>query len=113
MEKRQFERTPCEFETSFRSLVGETPGSLNETVVKDISEGGIRFRSNHFIPVHHKLLFKINVPNRRPIEAVAQPAWIRDIPGLDQFELGAKFISLSEADREIIRQLIQHAPFEI
>jgi len=113
LEKREFERIPCEFETSFKSLAGETAGPLAETVVQDISEGGIRFRSNHFIPVHHRLLFKINIPNRKPIEAVAQPAWIRNIPALNQFELGAKFISLSDADRAIIRQLTQNASFKV
>ena len=83
------------------------PEPLAETVVKDISEGGIRFRSNRFIPVREKLLFRMRLPNQKTIEAVAQPAWIREIPSLNQYDIGAKFLSLSEADRRIIRQLTQ------
>jgi hypothetical protein len=54
--------------------------------------------------VHNKLLFKIQIPRNKCIEAVAQPAWIREIPTVNQFDIGAKFLSLSEEDRDIIRQ---------
>ena len=76
----------------------------SETVVQDISEGGIRFRASHFIPVQNKLLFKIQIPKHKCIEAVAQPAWIRGVPSVNQYDIGAKFLSLSDEDREIIRQ---------
>ena len=104
MEKRQFNRVECELDSSFKNLNPENQRSVSETTVRDISEGGIRFRVNHFIAVHDKLLFKINLPNQKSVEAVAQPAWIREIPHLNQYDIGAKFISLSEADRDIIRR---------
>ena len=110
-EKRQFERTPCEIDSFFRSVGEEAPGPISETVLQNISEGGIRFRANHFIPVHHKLLFKINIPNQKTIEAVAQPEWIRELPNVRQYDIGAKFISLSEADRDLIRKFTQNELF--
>ena len=109
-EKRQFKRVACEIESSFKSLTGEVSRPLNETVVRDISEGGVRFRANHFISVHDKLLFKINIPNHKTIEALAQPAWIRENPALNQYDIGAKFVSLSDTDRAIIRSLTQGKP---
>lgn len=104
-EKRQHARTGCEFPSSYKNLGTERP-QTSETVVRDISEGGIRFRTTRFVPVREKLLFRIQIPNQKIIEAVAQPAWIREIPSLSQYDIGAQFISLSDADREIIRNFL-------
>ena len=109
-EKRQHARTTCEFTSSFKNLNAEQPQS-SETVVREISEGGIRFRANRFVPVRDRLLVRIEVPNHKIIEALAQPAWIREIPSLSQYDIGAKFLSLSEIDRQVIRAFVQNARF--
>jgi c-di-GMP-binding flagellar brake protein YcgR len=106
-EKRQHPRVACELDSVFKDLDNDGAGYMFETTVRDISEGGFRFRANRFIPVHDKLLVTLHIPNHRAIEAIAQPAWIREIPSLSQFDIGAKFLSLSETDRELIRQLTQ------
>ncbi len=103
-EKRQHSRYQCEIDSSFKNLDAPATRPVSETMVQDISEGGLRFRANHFIPVHNKLLFRIQIPNHKTIEAVAKPAWIREIPSINQYDIGAQFISLSEEDREVIRQ---------
>lgn len=102
-DKRKHPRTRCEVDSSYKNLDHAAPGP-SETVVRDISEGGIRFRATNFIPVHHRLLFKIQIPRRKCIEALAQPAWIREVPSVNQYEIGAKFLSISDEDREVIRQ---------
>ena len=81
---------------------------MSETQISDISEGGVRFRAARFIPVHNKLLIRLRLPNQKTIEAVAQPAWIKELRTVDQYEIGAKFISLSDADRKLIRRYIQN-----
>ena len=108
--KRQHPRGKCEVDSSYKNLDQVTEAPVAETVVHDISEGGIRFRANRFIAVHNKLLFRIRIPNQKSIEAVAQPAWIREIPSLNQFDIGAKFLSLSEEDRQIIREFTSTLP---
>ena len=108
--QRRFDRTRCEIDSSFKNLDIAAQPLPSETVVQDISEGGIRFRAGHFVPVHNKLLFKIQIPKRKVIEAVAQPAWIREIPSTNQYDIGAKFLSLSDEDREIIRQFTSSLP---
>ena len=112
-EKRRHERMSCRIESSFRPLDSETPGPAADTTVQDISEGGIRFRANRFVPVHERLFFRINIPQHKTLEVVAQPAWIREIPSVSQYDIGAKFLSLSEEDRRIIRQVAQGVPFEV
>ncbi len=104
LDKRQYSRVGCELDSSFRNLDAEASKPISETLIQDISEGGIRFRTNHFIPVHNKLLFRIQIPNSKFIEAVARPTWIREIPNLRQFDIGAQFISLTEEDRVVIKE---------
>ena len=89
-------------------MEGNHTSPSSETVISDISEGGIRFRAGKFIPVQNRLLFRLRLPNQKPIEAVAKPAWIREIPALNQYDIGAEFLSLSDGDREIIRSYIQN-----
>ena len=106
-EKRMFSRRPCEIDSAFSSL--ETgPERVEETVVQDISEGGVRFRATRFIPVHDRLLVRLRIPNQRTVEAIMQPAWIREIPSLSQYDIGAKFLSLTDSDREVIRAFTQN-----
>lgn len=111
MEKREFNRIQCGIDSTFKNLDPTAEQPAADTTVHDISEGGIRFRANHFISVHNRLLFKINIPNRRSIEVLAQPAWIREIPHLNQYDIGAKFLSLSDQDRKLIRQFASELAF--
>ncbi len=103
-DKRIYGRVKCEIDSSFRNLDEDVSKPIAETLIHDISEGGIRFRANQFIPVHNKLLFRIQLPNSKFIETVAQPAWIREIPSLGQYDIGAQFLSLSDEHRQIIKE---------
>ncbi len=107
-DKRKYPRFDCQITSTFN--VSEAPVKLAETTVRDISEGGVRFRSNHFIPVRNRLSFKVNIPKKKPIEALLKPAWITEIPRVGQYEIGAYFISLSQEDKNIIRNWMEIQP---
>ena len=108
IEKRQHERTTCEISSSFKNLSTSGHSSLLETTVQDISGGGIRFRSNQFIPIQNRLSFTLNIPKKKPIAVIAQPMWIKEIPQLSQYEIGARFLMLSDEDKTLIQEL--HRP---
>ncbi len=101
-------RVPCQIDSSFTDLDANSADAQGETLVNDLSEGGIRFRAGRFIPIQNKLLFRLRPPGKKTIEALAQPAWIKEIPSVNQFDIGAKFISLSDSDRAIIRSFVQN-----
>lgn len=105
-EKRRFPRIACEIDSSFRR-VAAGPDLVEETTVQDLSEGGVRFGSNHFIAVHDRLLVRLRIPHQRPVEAVVEPAWIREVPSVNRYDIGAKFLSLSDSDRDILRRFTQ------
>ena len=106
-DKRQHRRVDCEIPCSFRNMDDSGRMVLAETYVKNISEGGIRFRSDRFIPVHHRLFFHLNIPLQKPIAIKTKPAWITEVPSSGQYEVGASFIDLSEDDRTAIRHLVK------
>ena len=93
-------------ESSFTNIDAANRPSLNETTIENISESGIRFRSSQFIPLHHRLSFKLNLPKRKTVEATVQPAWIKEIPSTHQYDIGGRFIMLSEEDRTVIRRYV-------
>ena len=105
-ENRRFERVDCEIPSSFRNLTRGSGAVLVETNVNNISEGGVAFRSNQFIPMSDHLYFQLNIPKQKPIQVKMQPAWISENSRLGQFDIGARFIDLSPDDLRIIRRLV-------
>lgn len=107
-DKRKFKRIECQITSIYN--VPDAPVTLAETTVRDISEGGVRFRSNHFIPVRNNLSFNLNIPKKKPIEARLKPAWITEIPHVGQYEIGAYFLTLSYEDKNILRDWMKIQP---
>jgi PilZ domain len=65
----------------------------SDTVGKDISNSGIGFISNEFIPRHSKLVFEIRPPwQPEPIQTSAEVVWISNQPHSERFTIGAKFL---------------------
>lgn len=109
LEQRKYRRAKCEFVSTFKNMDKPAAQTLNETTAIDISEGGFRFRSNHFLSIHHRLMFKVNIPKRKPIEVIAQPAWIREIPSIHQYDIGGSFLTLSDEDKSLIREFLENS----
>ncbi len=66
----------------------------NGTVCRDISNSGIGFISNEFIPKNSKLVLELQPPWRvEPIQAVAEVMWVSNQPYSETFKIGAKFLN--------------------
>ena len=104
-DKRSYRRVKCGIAGSFKNLDSARHSSLVETTVNDISESGIRFRANELIPMHQRLQFRLNIPAKKPIDAVVQSSWVKELPHLSQFDIGGRFLTLSDEDRALIRQI--------
>ena len=106
MESRVAKRMACEMMASFKKVDGENRFVLEETTIRDISETGIRFRSNQFIPIHDCLSMRLSLSKTKSFETAVKPAWIRELPNVEQYELGASFISLSKEARLRLRDTL-------
>lgn len=109
MNKRQYPRAECCINSSYKDLdAGDHGKSYEDTVVSDISQGGIRFRVSRFIPIRNRLSVYLRPEKSASIEAVVKSAWIRELPRLSQFEIGASFISISEDDKKLVQNLLNN-----
>lgn len=77
------------------------------SLTKDISEGGIRFKTGEFISLACRLVVEITLPTvHRPIKAISKVAWIRKTSSGDQYELGNQFLEISKEDKAIITDYV-------
>ncbi|MDO8535913.1 MAG: PilZ domain-containing protein [Candidatus Omnitrophota bacterium] len=105
MEKRRFQRIDSNLPLRYKNLKTATVpmGSLT----KDISEGGIRFKTNEFISLACRLVVEITLPTApRPIKAISKVAWIRKLSSGEQYELGNQFLEISKEDRSFITDYV-------
>ena len=96
MEKRQHPRVRCEIESNFKNLTTKPETLLDFTTVQDISEGGLRFRMSHFLPVHRRLYFHLEMFKTSSIEAMTEVAWVREVPRLNCYEAGVRFVDFPQ-----------------
>jgi c-di-GMP-binding flagellar brake protein YcgR len=105
IERRRFQRVDSNLPVKYKNLKTATVpmGSLT----KDISEGGIRFKTNEFISLACRLVVEITIPTTpKPIKAISKVAWIRKVSSGDQYELGNQFLEIAKEDRAIITDYV-------
>ena len=105
-EKRIYPRVNCEIPSTFRNLDEQGPVTLAETAVNNISEGGVRFRTDKFVALSNRIFVQLNIPKQKPITVRMQPVRIVEDPRFSQYEIGARFVDLSSEDRTIIHHLV-------
>ena len=105
-EKRRFKRIDSNLPVQYKNLrkAGVTPaGSLT----RNLSEGGVCFKTNEFISLACRLVVEISLPTvTKPIKAISKVAWIRKVPSSDQYELGNQFLEMTKEDKSVIEKFI-------
>jgi c-di-GMP-binding flagellar brake protein YcgR len=108
-EKRKFKRIDSNLQVQFKNLrqAGEAPsGSLT----RNVSEGGVCFKTSKFISLACRLVLEISMPNSpKPIKAISKVAWIRKVPSSDQYELGNQFLEINKEDKAHIMNFVNEA----
>lgn len=98
-ERRRYRRAESSLSIQYRNL--RKPGDVPiQTLTKNISEGGVSFKSSEFISLACRLVVEISLPILpKPIKAISKIAWIRKIPSSDQYELGNQFLEITKEDK--------------
>jgi len=73
--------------------------------VEDISTGGVRIRVPEYIPLSSKVCLKMNLSKKRTLEVWLKPAWIHELVPEGIFEIGARFVELTDEDRRTLVHL--------
>jgi len=105
-DKRRFKRISVNMPLQYKNLrrLGELPaGSLT----KNISEGGVCFKSREFISLACRLVVEINIPTTtKPVKAISKVAWIRKLPVSDEYELGNQFLDMTKEDKVHVQNFV-------
>ena len=108
-EKRRFKRIDSSLSVQFKNL--RQPADIaNGSLTRNVSEGGVCFKTSKFISLACRLVLEINLPNApKPIKAISKVAWIRKVPSSDQYELGNQFLEITREDRSLITGFVNNA----
>lgn len=104
-ERRRFPRIDSNVPVKYRNL--RTAAIPMGSLTKNISEGGISFKTNEFISLACRLVVEIALPAiPKPIKAISKVAWIRKMSSGDEYEMGNQFLEISKEDRSLITDYV-------
>lgn len=101
-ERRQSERADsrCPLRYQFKGQP-----NFYDTITRDISEGGLRFITNQFIPAFAELFLEVSLrPSTEPVRAAAKVSWVQKVPHSDQYYVGAHFTELNQEHKKNISE---------
>ncbi len=112
IERRLCVRVECELTSSYRDLNAGNPSHIESAVVKNISRGGLKIRIDTFTPIQDRLFVYLHLPSHQTIEVQIRPAWIVELPHLNKYEMGARFVGIREEDENAIENFQYQALLE-
>lgn len=108
-EKRKYPRVSANIPVKYRKLGGAAGALGTGTIIKNLSEGGVRFKTNEFISMACRLVLEMDVPPlTSPVKAISKVAWIRKAPAGSDFEIGNQFLEMSRSDKKIVSDYINN-----
>jgi c-di-GMP-binding flagellar brake protein YcgR len=103
-ERRRFLRIPESLPVTYELLLN---AKTEQCHTKDISQEGIRFLIDTFIPKFSLLKIKFNLDKLSfSFDALVRVVWIKSLPQSDKYEVGVEFISIpKEAAEHLINYI--------
>ncbi|MFH1678896.1 MAG: PilZ domain-containing protein [Candidatus Omnitrophota bacterium] len=106
-ERRRFVRVPEDSPISYE-IISES--KTEGFIIKDLSQGGLRFFIRKFIPNHSLLKIKITLKSASfYFESVVRVVWIKEEVPNERYEIGAEFINLPKKASESLIEYIKNA----
>ena len=107
LERRKFPRRESRFVLRYKDLAKPVE-RFSTAISADISEGGVRFRSERFIALACRLAVELEIPTMlKPIKAVSKIAWVKKLPIGEDYEVGNQFLEMSNESKDTIRSFMR------
>ena len=91
----------------YRKLKELSEGTIG-AITENVSEGGVRFMANEFLPLASRLVVEIFLPAQpKPIKAISKVAWIRRALSGEQYVIGNQFLDLTRDDLEQLSEYVK------
>ena len=106
-EKRKHARVKTHIPVRYRKMRDGAGVQGESSISRNLSQGGIRFRTGEFISMACRLILELDIPMfTKPVKAISKVAWIRKTPSGDDYEVGNQFLEMSKKDRELIAEYV-------
>ena len=104
-DRRQFRRIKINSPIEYKFLNSQ---KFRQTVSCDISEGGISFMVDSFVPVGTYLYFHVRLRNRpQPLYGIARIVWSSKEPYSEKYRVGLEFTEVGSISRQDIYTIIE------
>jgi c-di-GMP-binding flagellar brake protein YcgR len=105
-ERRKFVRIPDNSLITYKVL---SDTILGDDITKDISQSGLRFFTNEFIPKNSILKLRVTLKKISfSFESLVKVVWIIDDSHKKRYEIGAEFVDIP---KEAARHLISYVKY--
>ena len=101
-EKRRFPRIPLRIPLHYQV---RGTSKFNNTIINDISLGGLGFTNNEFIAPNTALALELDILFR-VLGPIARVAWSSPLPHSDRSRLGVEFLELDPRDKNYLSDYI-------
>ena len=106
-ENRRFPRVTTHIPVKYRKLRDPEGTVKAGTITRNLSEGGVRFKTSEFISMACRLILELDMPMfTKPVKAISKVAWIRKEASGDDFEVGNQFLEISKQDKELVSEYV-------
>jgi hypothetical protein len=107
LEKRKYPRIKTHIPVRIRKLKDGMTVEGESSITKNLSTGGIRFRTSDFISMACRLILEMDIPMfTKPVKAISKVAWIRKMPSGEDYEVGNHFLEMSKEDKELVSEYV-------
>ena len=108
-DRRNHPRIRASIPVRYKALQ-EHDDSARNTLTKNVSEGGIKFVSEKFLPLACRLVVELSLPSsKEPVKVVSRIAWITKQPVGDNYEVGNQFLGITVKDKTAVSRYLREA----
>jgi hypothetical protein len=108
-EKRRFQRVGVQVPLKFRETMAQ-PSVYRGAQVRDVSLGGVRFRTKSFLPRDTSLIVEFHLPeSNRAIRAISRVSWLKSLPSGHRFDVGSEFVEMTASERALLEARLLHS----
>lgn len=107
-EQRRHQRIDMHVPVKYSKLKDGSGVKGDGSITSDLSLGGVRFRTEKFIPMANRLILELEIPERsKPVKAISKIAWIRKTNSGKDYEAGNQFLEMSKEDKDSIAEYVK------
>ena len=105
-ERRQWSRVDIRLPIKFRE-VGEFISSPIDSETQDVSEGGVKFNSEKFLPKDSKLVISLNLTDVSGVKATVKVVWSTRDSHTNMYETGVEFDNIPSEAKVQLSHLVR------